>query len=135
LFLLLIILSLALSHTRQPPKEPSSTSPERLFKDNTPYLIKTGNLPGVTWADDIHPIFVRNKCGNCHTRGNEIIVDILKEFALGLIDPKDPKNPFYSYHELVYAEGPPQIQEGKPSETDNAAGPKITLITSGGVFG
>ena len=124
LILLLMIVGLALSHTKHPPKEPTATEAERLFQDNTPYIINAGILPGVTWADDIHPIFVRNKCGNCHTRGNEIVVDVLKEFALGLIDPEDLKNPFYSYHELVYAEGPPQIQEGETLRDGQCCWPK-----------
>ena len=124
LILLLIIVSLALSHTRHLPKEPISTEPELPIQNNNPYLINAGNLPGVTWTDDIHPIFVRNKCGNCHTRGNEIVVDILEEFALGLIDPEDPGNPYYSYHELVYAEGPPQIQEGETLRDGQCCWPK-----------
>ena len=54
---------------------------------------------------------MRNRCGECHTRTNEASVENLSEFALGLINPDDPSDPYYSYHELVYAEGPPQIQE------------------------
>lgn len=124
LFSLLIVVSLALSHTVHPPEESSSIEPGHLVQADTPYLISTGNLPGVTWVDDIHPIFVRNKCGNCHTRGNEIVVDVLEEFALGLIDPEDPENPYYSYHELVYAEGPPQIQEGGTLRDGQCCWPK-----------
>jgi hypothetical protein len=78
-----------------------------------PYLVQVGALPGVTWADDIHPIFVRNKCGHCHTRGKEIIMEGLEPYALGLIDPGDEDNAFYSYHELVYAEGPPVKMKGE----------------------
>ncbi len=79
-----------------------------------PYIIEEGVLPGVTWADDIHPIFTRNVCRNCHLRGNVLYVDELGEFALGLVDPLDYANPYYSYHELVYAEGAPQAMEDEP---------------------
>ncbi len=79
----------------------------------TPLIISDGYLPGITWVDDIHPIFVRNKCGHCHTRGKEVIVEGFEELTLGIIDPDDESNAYYSYHELVYAEGPPQIQEGE----------------------
>ena len=113
LFSLLTIVSLALSHTG------------RLVQGHDgPYLVNKGNLPGITWADDIHPIFLSNKCWNCHTKGNEIIVDVLKEFALGMIDPEDPGNPYYSYHELVYAEGPPQIQKGEILRDGQCCWPK-----------
>jgi hypothetical protein len=124
LFSLLIIVNLAVSHTVRTPKEPSSNEPGRLVKGNTPYLTDEGNLPGVTWADDIHPIFIRNECGNCHTRGNEIVVDVLEEFALGIIDPEKLENPYYSYHELVYAEGPPQIQQGETLRDGQCCWPK-----------
>ena len=70
-------------------------------------------LPGVTWGDDIHPIFIRNKCYNCHSRGKEDLVEGLVEFALGMVDENDPGNPYYSFHELVYTEGPPNIIEGE----------------------
>ncbi|MEN8135475.1 MAG: hypothetical protein ABFS18_08070 [Thermodesulfobacteriota bacterium] len=70
-------------------------------------------LPGVTWADDIHPIFIRNKCHNCHTRGKEDLVEGFLKFALGIVDANDPGNPYYSFHELVYTEGPPNIIEGE----------------------
>jgi hypothetical protein len=70
-------------------------------------------LPGVTWADDIHPIFIRNKCHNCHTRGKEDLVEGFLKFALGIVDANDPGNPYYSFHELVYTDGPPNIIEGE----------------------
>jgi len=109
----------------RPPGKAPSAKPQRLLeRGDSPYLIKEGDLPGVTWADDIHPIFIRNKCGNCHTRGDEIVVDVLEEFGLGMIDPKNPGNPYYSYHELVYAEGPPQIQEGETLRDGQCCWPK-----------
>lgn len=77
------------------------------------YIVGAGSLPGVTWADDIHPIFTRNGCIDCHLRGNELYVEDLGEFRLGLVDPLDSANPDYSYHELVYAEGPPHKIEGE----------------------
>ncbi len=89
-----------------------------------PYMIKEGKLPGVTWADDIHPIFIRNGCGACHTRGKEAIVEGLAEFALGVLDSRIPSNPYYSYHELVYPEGPPQIQEGEKLRDGQCCWPK-----------
>ena len=79
----------------------------------SPYLVREGKLPGVTWADDIHPIFHTRVCKNCHMRGNTMYVDELREFEMGLIDPKDFENPFYSYHELVYAEGPHVKMQGE----------------------
>ena len=88
-------------------QEDKTSSPE------LPYIVEEGKLPGITWADDIHPIFIRNKCGECHTRTKEVYVDELPEFALGIINSDDPSDPYYSYHELVYAEGPPQIQKGE----------------------
>lgn len=57
-------------------------------------------------------------------RGNEIIVDVLQEFALGMIYPKDLGNAYYSYHELVYAEGPPHIQKGETFRDGQCCWPK-----------
>lgn len=97
-----------------PPGElPHSVSHPNAPPVEYPYMFAEGELPGVTWADDIHPIFMRNGCGTCHTRGEEDTVEGLTEFALGLIEPKAPSNPYYSFHELIYAEGPPQIQKGE----------------------
>ena len=78
-----------------------------------PSAVSANLLPGVTWTDDIHPIFIRNKCYNCHTRGKEDSVEGLSEFSLGLVDDKDPGNSYYSFHELVYTEGPPNIIDGE----------------------
>lgn len=75
--------------------------------------VTANRLPGVTWADDIHPIFIRNKCYKCHTRGKEDTVKGLTEFALGIVDANDPANPYYSFHELVYTEGSPNIIDGE----------------------
>jgi hypothetical protein len=98
----------------RPPGEPHhSESHDSVRPVEQPYMTNEGKLPGVTWADDIHLIFVRNRCGACHTRGEEDAVEGLTEFALGLIDPEAPSNSYYSYHELVYAEGPPQNQKGE----------------------
>lgn len=84
----------------------------------------SGKLPGITWTDDIHPIFVRNKCGDCHTRGQEDSVEGLTEFALGMIDPDDAFNPFYSYHELVYREGKPYKITGETLRDGQCCWPK-----------
>jgi hypothetical protein len=125
LFSLLMIVSLAFLDIALPHGKPSSVEPEhRIQGHDGPYFVNKGNLPGITWADDVHTIFLRNKCGNCHTRGNEIIVDVLKEFALGVIDPEDTGNPYYSYHEMVYAEGLPQIQEGETLRDGQCCWPK-----------
>ncbi len=70
-------------------------------------------LPGVTWNDDIHPIFIKNNCHTCHTRGDEDTVEGLTEFALGLIAPDNPGNSYFSFHELVYTEGVPRKIEGE----------------------
>ncbi len=58
------------------------------------------------------------------SRGYGIIADVLKEFALDMIDPEDPGNPYYSYHELVYAKGPPHIQEGQIPRDRQCCWPK-----------
>jgi len=116
---------LALAHTDRHSEEHPSVGPEHPVADyDTPYFRDQGKLPGITWADDVHPIFIRNKCGQCHMRGNEIIVDVLQEFALGMIDPKDLGNAYYSYHELVYAEGPPHIQKGETFRDGQCCWPK-----------
>jgi hypothetical protein len=98
----------------RPPGEPPIHKDEHKESSGiSPLILSYGGLPGITWVDDIHPIFVRNKCGHCHTRGREAVAEGFTELALGLIDPNDKDNAYYSYHELVYAEGPPQIQEGE----------------------
>ncbi len=98
----------------RPPGQSPSGEFQHLYRPKTvPYIVSEGSLPGVTWQDDIHPIFLRNGCGACHSRGREATVEGMKPLALGLIDPKEPENPDHSYHELVYAEGPTQISEGE----------------------
>jgi len=96
----------------RPPGLPPPAQPEE-----NAYLLDAlaagGELPGVTWVDDIHPVFTRNVCIKYHTRGREAVAEGFEEFALGLIDPDNGQNAFWSYHELVYAEGPPQIQRGE----------------------
>lgn len=110
LFLFTAIAVFALYSIR-PPGAPLPYTPKK--DDAAPLQVKSGRLPGITWQDDIHPIFLRNRCGECHTRGKEAVVDRLKHFALGLIDPESPENPYFSYHELVYAEGQPLIMKGE----------------------
>ncbi len=58
----------------------------------TQLILSHGSLPGIAWAEDIHPILVRNKCGHCHTRGREAIAEGFEELALGMIDPEDESN-------------------------------------------
>jgi hypothetical protein len=114
LILLLICgLTLLLFIVRPPGQTPSDKSKYLSRQTNIPYILSEGSLPGITWQDDIHPIFLRNGCVACHSRGGEARVEGLTAFALGLIDPKEPENPDYSYHELVYADGPAQIREGE----------------------
>jgi hypothetical protein len=114
IFFFLLIIFLVLLYTVRPPGRPISDELHRTdIPEKDKYKVNTESLPGVTWVDDVHPIFVRNKCGHCHTRGKEVIAEGLEPFALGIIDPGDKKNAYYSYHELVYAEGEPQIQEGE----------------------
>ena len=110
---LLIIGSLTLLlFISRPPGQPPSGEFQHFYRPKPiPYIDSEGKLPGVTWQDDIHPIFWRNGCGACHSMGKEATVEGLKPFALGLIDPKEPDNPDHSYRELVYAEGPAQIRE------------------------
>jgi hypothetical protein len=86
-------------------------------------LVHSGKLPGVTWADDVHQVFVRNGCARCHARGGEAVVNGQEEFSLGLVDPADPGNGFWSYHELVYAEGRPTIQDGEQVRDGQSAWP------------
>jgi hypothetical protein len=113
LIFILVLISTVVYFVR-PPGEPPDLQDKReesiIEESLVPY---NGELPGITWADDIHPIFVRNKCGHCHTRGKEVIAEGFEELALGIIDPEDENNAYYSYHELVYTEGPPQIQDGE----------------------
>jgi len=115
LFLIVFVLVMMgiMFFVRPPGQSLHSLSYDDVRNAEQPYMINEGKLPGVTWEDDIHPIFMRNRCGECHRRGEEATVEGLSAFALGLIDPKTPFNPFYSYHELVYAEGLSQIQEGE----------------------
>ncbi len=87
-------------------------------------FINEGELPGITWADDIHPIFTRNVCIKCHTRGEEAVAEGFEEFALGLVDPVDKRNAFWSYHELVYAEGPPEVQQGEINRDGQCCWPR-----------
>jgi hypothetical protein len=109
----------------RPPGEPPSGEFQHLYRPKTvPYIVSEGKLPGVTWQDDIHPIFFRNGCGACHSRGREATVEGLKPFALGLIDPKSPENPALSYHELVYTEGPAQIREGETLRNGQCCWPR-----------
>jgi hypothetical protein len=56
-------------------------------------------------------MFLRNRCPECHTRTKEAVAEGFEDFTLGLIDPRDEENPYWSYHELVYAEGPPVLQQ------------------------
>jgi hypothetical protein len=105
---------MALLYTVRPPGLPVvSENEHHELSRKKPYAPTSGVLPGITWADDIHPIFVRNKCGHCHERGREVLAEGLEPYALGIIDPQNENNPYFSYHELVYSEGPPQIQEGE----------------------
>jgi hypothetical protein len=109
--IILIAALLAALYFVRPPGLPQPVPPEE--DAYVPDTLHEGSLPGVTWVDDIHPIFTRNECVKCHIRGFEAIAEGLEKFALGLIDPRNKKNAFWSYHELVYAEGPPQIQKGE----------------------
>ncbi len=86
--------------------------------------IESGQLPGITWADDIHPIFIRNNCGNCHTRGQEDVVEGLNQFSLGIIDPENAANPYFSYREFVYTQGAPLIMDGETLRDGQCCWPK-----------
>lgn len=116
-FLIFIILTLIFinnpTNAAHGEEHEADVSEDLITSLELPYITEEGKLPGITWADDIHPIFIRNRCGECHTRNKEVYVDKLAEFALGIINPDDPSDPYYSYHELVYAEGPSQIREGE----------------------
>lgn len=108
-----LLICVAMLYILRPPGEPlHQNMAQSIFLPYAPF-INAGTLPGVTWSDDIHPIFVKNKCGDCHSRGKEEIVEGLVDYSLGIIDPVNPHNPYFSYHELVYAEGPPQILDGE----------------------
>jgi hypothetical protein len=118
LFLFIVIISYLMWLSYSPKlgahgEHESDVLEDEPISSELPYMTEEGKLHGITWADDIHPIFVRNRCGECHTRTTEVYVQDLSEFALGIINPDDPYDPSYSYHELVYAEGPPQIQNGE----------------------
>jgi hypothetical protein len=97
----------------RPPGEPLPEETRVAVREAAEPYMDSGDLPGVTWVDDIHPIFVRNVCVFCHTRGREAVAEGLERFALGLVDPRDENNAYYSYHELVYAEGPPHMMRGE----------------------
>ncbi len=109
----LVVFLVVLHMTRPPGQPPEHEDIQAEPADSAPLVLSHGNLPGITWVDDIHPIFIRNKCSHCHTRGKEAIAEGFEELALGIIDPDDEGNAFYSYHELVYAEGPPQFLKGE----------------------
>jgi hypothetical protein len=109
--IILIAALLAALYFVRPPGLPHPPPPEE--DAYVPDILHEGSLPGITWADDVHPVFTRNLCVECHIRGFEAIAEGLEEFALGLIDPRDKNNAFWSYHELVYAEGPPKIRKGE----------------------
>jgi hypothetical protein len=112
-FSLLFAIIIAIYLTRPPGQPLANKIDHHITFERIQYKVSAGDFPGITWVDDIHPIFIRNKCDHCHTRGKEVFAEGLESFALGLIDPKDKNNAYYSYHELVYAEGAPQIQEGE----------------------
>lgn len=105
---------------------PPGLPPQAPPGDDTylPDFANEGELPGVTWVDDIHPIFTRNICVRCHIRGQEAIAEGFEEFALGLVDPRNKQNAFWSYHELVYAEGPPQVQKGEVNRDGQCCWPR-----------
>lgn len=111
-FLSIPVVIVFLLYFIDPPRK-SVVSEENVSAPEKAPWMNGGNLPGVTWKDDIHPIFVRNKCGTCHTRNSEDIVEGFEEYALGIIDPGDPSNPNFSYHELVYNEGSVPLLDGE----------------------
>jgi hypothetical protein len=111
--LLFLSLFFVVLYSARPPGEPFTFEKALRSSATLTQYLSAGKLPGITWADDIHPIFIRNKCNKCHTKGEEATVEGLSEYSLGMIDPTDINNPYYSYHELVYAEGPPHIEEGE----------------------
>lgn len=108
------------AHNFETPKEP----PIKTSVPSISFSLNSGNFPGVTWVDDIHPIFMRNECEHCHTRGKEATVENLQEFALGIIDENNPDNPFFSYHELVYPEGELITQQGETLRDGQCCWPK-----------
>jgi hypothetical protein len=112
-FLIIAGLTFLLFIVRPPGQPPPAKSHYPDLPNGAPYILSQGSLLGITWRDDIHPVFLRNGCGACHSRGKEATVEGMKPLALGLIDPQEPENPDHSYHELVYAEGPAQIREGE----------------------
>lgn len=119
---LLCLILLAVYILRPPGETPIPQVEQAAF---TPEVwINSGELPGITWADDIHPIFVRNNCGNCHTRGQEDVVEGLDQFSLGMIDPENITNPYFSYHELVYPQGPPLVMDGEALRNGQCCWPK-----------
>ena len=124
LFALLVGLLILLFILR-PPGEPQKQPIEPDASLGPEVLMDSGALPGITWVDDIHPIFVRNKCSKCHTRGQEDVVEGLDLFALGIIDPENPANPYYSYREFVYTEGPPHIMNGESLRDGQCCWPKF----------
>ena len=109
----LIAVALSALYFLRPPGTPipAAEDNDEIAGPQRAYFRDSGNLPGVTWVDDIHPIFVRNECKECHTKGKEAVAEGFEQFQLTLVDPEDHGNAYYSYHELVYAEGPPVIQE------------------------
>ena len=60
LFALLVGLLILLFILR-PPGEPQKQPMEPDASPGSEVLMDSGTLPGITWMDDIHPIFVRNK--------------------------------------------------------------------------
>lgn len=114
----------ALLYYLRPPGEPLPTGLAGTKVLPNDQFINAGKFPGVTWSDDIHPIFVKNKCGDCHTRGKEETVEGLVEYAMGIIDPENSDNPYYSFHELVYAEGPPHKLEGETLRAGQCCWPR-----------
>jgi len=120
---LLAVPALVYSHSEHKPDK-SKEVLEQFSAVEESYSVTAGNLPGITWVDDIHPIFIRNQCGHCHTREKEATVENLQEFALGIIDEKNPDNPFFSYHELIYLEGKPIFQQGETLRDGQCCWPK-----------
>lgn len=111
--LLFISLVFVVLYSARPPGEPFTVEKALRSSATLTQYLSAGKLPGITWTDDIHPIFIRNKCNKCHTRGEEATVEGLAKYSLGMMDPTDINNPYYSYHELVYAEGPAYFLAGE----------------------
>ena len=94
--MMLLVIITALLYFIRPPGNPLKEEHKHVETSSTkPLMLSQGRLPGVTWVDDIHPIFVKNKCEHCHTRGREAIAEGFKDFALGIIDPNDENNAYY----------------------------------------